>query len=84
VAGLAYAVRANSTASLKLSPSPFNEPRAFRDLQYLAALGPRPPDSDAHEAATMYIFSSLLAAGVDIDRVRMDIFQASTPIGRSK
>jgi glutaminyl-peptide cyclotransferase len=82
VAGLVYAASANSTAGLKLSPSPFNEQRAFGDLKYVASLGPRPPGSDAHEAATTYIFFSLLAAGVDIDHVRMDIFQTSTPIGQ--
>jgi len=69
VAGLVYAASANSTADLKLPFSAFNEQRAFEELKYLASLGPRPPGADPHERATMYIFSSLLAAGVDIRAV---------------
>ena len=61
VAGFLYAASANSTAGLTLSPSPFNEQRAFEDLKRFTELGPRPPGSDAHDWAYLFIHLGSLA-----------------------
>ena len=57
----------------------FDGARAFKDLERLVALGPRPPASPALERAREYITAQLATAGVE---VRRDRFTASTPIGR--
>lgn len=57
----------------------FDEARAFKDLERLVALGPRPPGSQSLERAREYITAQLAKAGVE---VRRDPFTASTPIGR--
>ena len=80
--GLVYGDNGNSTAGVALSPSPFNEQRAFDELKLLTTIGPRPPGSVAHDGTTIYLFDALLAAGVGFDGVHLDTFQASTPIGQ--
>jgi hypothetical protein len=82
VAGFVYAASANSTAGLTLPPSPFNEQRAFQDLKQFTELGPRPPGSDVHDWAYLFIHLGLLGAGVDVHNVSFDTFEASTPIGK--
>jgi protein-S-isoprenylcysteine O-methyltransferase Ste14 len=82
MAGLAYAATANSTAGLKLSPSPFNQQRAFQDLKNFAALGPRPPGSDAHDFTRLILNLSFMADGVDAKNVDFQTFEASTPVGK--
>ncbi|HTS59074.1 MAG TPA: M28 family metallopeptidase [Terriglobales bacterium] len=77
----AWAKYTNSTADATLPPSPFNEQRAFEDLERFAALGPRPPGSDAHDWAYLLIHLSLLGAGVDVHNVEFDSFKSSTPVG---
>ena len=78
---LVWTESANPTADAKLLPSPFNEQRAFEDLERFAALGPRPPGSDAHDWTYLLIHRSLLGAGVDVHNVEFDSFKASTPVG---
>jgi Zn-dependent M28 family amino/carboxypeptidase len=56
----------------------FDGARAFKDLERLAAVGPRPPGSPAIERARDYITARLAAAGAE---VRHDPFTASTPDG---
>src|SRR5260370_16641971 len=56
----------------------FNGERAFRDLEALVKLGPRPPGSLALEEARKYITRQLSAVGAE---VRDDSFVASTPVG---
>src|SRR5262249_19673649 len=53
--------------------------RAFKDLEQLVALGPRPPESQALERAREYITSQLGTVGVEVQR---DAFTATTPVGR--
>jgi glutaminyl-peptide cyclotransferase len=81
IEGLAWTRYTNSTAGAKLPPSPFNEHRAFEDLAKFAALGPRPPGSDAHDWTYLLIHLSLLGAGLDVHDVEFDSFKASTPVG---
>lgn len=54
----------------------FDGARAFKDLERLVALGPRPPGSPALERARQYISTQLAAAGTKVQR---DPFTPSTP-----
>ena len=54
----------------------FDGARAFKDLERLVALGPRPPGSQAIEQARHYICSELSASGAQVQR---EPFIASTP-----
>jgi Zn-dependent M28 family amino/carboxypeptidase len=56
----------------------FDGARAFKDLERLVALGPRPPGSPAIERARDYIAAMLAATRAE---VRHDPFTASTPDG---
>ena len=56
----------------------FDGARAFKDLERLVALGPRPPGSAVIEQARQYIGAQLAAAGAE---VRRDPFTPSTPDG---
>jgi Zn-dependent M28 family amino/carboxypeptidase len=57
----------------------FDGARAFKDLEQLVALGPRPPGSPALERAREYITAQLETGGLEVQR---DPFTASTPVGR--
>jgi aminopeptidase-like protein len=81
IGAVAWTKYTNSTAGAKLPPSPFNEQRAFEDLERFAALGPRPLGSNAHNWTYLLIHLSLLGAGVDVHKVEFDSFKASTPVG---
>jgi glutaminyl-peptide cyclotransferase len=81
IGAVAWTKYTNSTAGAKLPPSPFNEQRAFEDLERFAALGPRPLGSEAHDWTYLLIHLSLLGAGVDVHNVEFDSFKASTPVG---
>jgi glutaminyl-peptide cyclotransferase len=56
----------------------FDGARAFKDLERLVALGPRPPGSQAIEQARQHICAELAAAGAQVQR---EAFIASTPDG---
>ena len=56
----------------------FDGERAFEDLRYLVALGPRPPDSTALEEARKYIAQELANAGAEVS---CESFMATTPMG---
>lgn len=58
--------------------SDFSGERAFRDLEQLVKLGPRPPGSHALEEARDYITRGLSAAGAEVWN---DSFVATTPLG---
>ena len=57
----------------------FDGARAFKDLEQLVALGPRPPGSPALERAREYITAQLETGGLEVQR---DPFTATTPVGR--
>ena len=57
----------------------FDGARAFKDLEQLVALGPRPPGSPALERAREYITAQLETGGLEVQR---DPFTANTPVGR--
>jgi len=59
-----------------LAATGFDGGRAFRDVEHLVALGPRPPGSPALERARGYITGELRRAGW---RVREHAFTARTP-----
>jgi len=61
-----------------LAATGFDGGRAFRDVEHLVALGPRPPGSPALERARGYITGELRRAGW---RVREHAFTARTPRG---
>jgi Zn-dependent M28 family amino/carboxypeptidase len=63
---------------LARSAAGFDGARAFKDLEELVALGPRPPGSPALERAREYITAQLGTAGVEVQR---DPFTAGTPVG---
>ena len=48
------------------NPIPFNEKRAFADLQYQVSLGPRTPGSKAHETTVSWLVASLQKSGWDV------------------
>ena len=73
------AIHHGARTDLTRTPEGFDGARAFKDLEQLVALGPRPPGSQALERAREYITAQLACAGVE---VRRDPFAASTPIGR--
>lgn len=57
---------------VNLDDSPFavfSADRAWADLEALAALGPRPPGSDASRAAREYLRAGLLEAGLTVQEV---------------
>lgn len=56
----------------------FDGSAAFKDLEQLVALGPRPPGSPALERARAYITAQLGTASVEVQR---DPFTAPTPVG---
>ena len=57
----------------------FDGARAFKDLEQLVALGPRPPGSPAIERAREYITARLGTTAAEVQR---DPFTATTPVGR--
>jgi hypothetical protein len=63
---------------LRAAAEGFDGARAFRDLQRLVALGPRPAGSPALAEARRYIADQLSDAGVEIS---YDSFVATTPTG---
>ena len=58
--------------------SPFDEHRAWKDLEYLTSLGPRPSGSEAMTAQQAHICRELRAAGL---KVQQQTFDAETPRG---
>ncbi len=65
-------------AGLPLAAAAFDGTRAYRDVERLVALGPRPPGSPALDRARAYLAGELRAAGW---RVREQPFTAATPRG---
>lgn len=58
--------------------SPFQESRAWADLEHIVALGPRPAGSEAMVKQQEYILSELRKAGL---KTREFAFVAATPLG---
>ncbi|MEX2160863.1 MAG: M28 family peptidase [Anaerolineales bacterium] len=57
--GLMFMLQANQTE--------FDGQRALADADYQMALGPRVPESEAHEAAVQWMSDSLIAAGWEVE-----------------
>ncbi len=70
--------RHRAQAEAFVAADDFSGERAFRDLEELVKLGPRPPGSEALEEARKYITRQLSAAGAE---VQADSFLAATPAG---
>jgi hypothetical protein len=60
------------------SESPFDQARAWRDLEFIVGLGPRPAGSEKAAALRQYIARELEGAGLS---VREHAFEAQTPVG---
>ncbi len=70
--------RHRARAEAFVAADEFSGERAFRDLEELVTLGPRPPGSQALEEARKYITRQLSSAGAE---VQADSFVAATPAG---
>jgi glutaminyl-peptide cyclotransferase len=57
--GLMFMLQANQTE--------FDGQRALADVEYQLALGPRVPESEAHQAAVQWMSDSLIAAGWEVE-----------------
>ncbi len=66
------------SSNLQLSPSPFNEQRAFAELERIASFGPRPPGSPALQRTRSYLVTQLRTAGAHVSE---DPFMGQTPLG---
>ena len=60
------------------SESPFDQDRAWRDLEHIVGLGPRPAGSPKAAALRAYLTSELHGIGLG---VREHAFEAETPVG---
>jgi peptidase M28-like protein len=81
-AGLAGLLLVLAGAALAASAgAPFDGTAAFRHLERLVAIGPRPAGSPGAARARDYITAELRSAGVN---VRVEGFEADTPDGRIK
>src|SRR5712692_2312558 len=70
--------RQRARAEAFVAADDFSGERAFRDLEELVKLGPRPPGSQALEEARKYITRQLSSAGAE---VQADSFVVATPAG---
>ena len=81
-AGLAGLLLVLAGATLAASAdAPFDGAAAFRHLERLVAIGPRPAGSSGAARTRDYITAELRRAGV---KVRVEAFEADTPDGRIK
>jgi glutaminyl-peptide cyclotransferase len=69
---------ASAACSTGAAPDSFDAARAWRDLEHLVALGPRPAGSEALEKTRAYIESELTHAGLHPQR---EPFRVSLPPG---
>jgi glutaminyl-peptide cyclotransferase len=76
---LAVALALLVAAPAVAADAPFDGGAAFRDLERLVAIGPRPAGSPGAARARAYILGELRAAGI---RARVEPFEADTPHGR--
>jgi hypothetical protein len=60
------------------SESPFDQARAWRDLEFIVGLGPRPAGSDNAASLRRYLTGELQGIGLG---VREHAFEAKTPVG---
>lgn len=58
--------------------SPFNAERAWKDLEHLVAMGPRPSGSEAMVSQQQFVLRELRSAGLE---TRRQIFESVTPRG---
>jgi hypothetical protein len=77
---VAYGVQRGGNPAGTVPPkvSPFDEDRAFSDLQRVVGFGPRPAGSEALARTRDYIVQELQKAGLTAE---LDHFTAQTPIG---
>lgn len=78
--GLRRALKPNELERVVIQQkySPFDRERAYRDLQAILALGPRPPGSDALAEARRYIRREMAMQNIS---VREHSFETVTPLG---
>ena len=60
------------------SESPFDQARAWRNLEFIVGLGPRPAGSEKAAVLRQYLTNELSGAGLT---VREHAFEAKTPVG---
>ena len=60
------------------SQSPFDQARAWRDLEFVVGLGPRPAGSEKAAALRQYLAREIRGIGLE---VRQHTFEAKTPVG---
>ncbi len=68
----------NERVRVVASESPFDQARAWRDLEHIVGLGPRPAGSEKAAELRRYIAEELRGAGLG---VREQAFEAKTPSG---
>ena len=78
---LAVALGALALGAGPARPAPFDGAAAFRHLERVVALGPRPAGSPASAKTRAYILAELRAASIT---ARVEPFEADTPHGRLK
>jgi Zn-dependent M28 family amino/carboxypeptidase len=61
------------------SESPFDKDRAWRDLEYVVGLGPRPAGSETAETLRKYLREQLNIVGLSVREHR---FEVETPLGQ--
>jgi hypothetical protein len=76
--GLKQNLVSSTHVVIKSTYSPFKSDRAFKDLEAIVALGPRPPGSEALARCRLYIKVALAEAGVAVHEYP---FTAETPLG---
>lgn len=84
LSALGAALGCGSGSAASQSPE-FDQARAWKDLEALVALGPRPPGSEALEATRAYIERELRAAGLEPVREPFDVkpppgFKSEKPV----
>lgn len=74
----ALALAACATAAQDGAPAAFDGARAFRHLERITAIGPRPSGSPGAAATRAYIIRELKAIGLEVET---QAFEAATPAG---
>ncbi len=63
-----------------VAQSPFNAPRAWKDLEYLVQLGPRPTQSEGMAKQQAYLQRELRRAGLTVHRLEGEVTTAQGPV----
>lgn len=71
--GTRSAVRSRPVPPIPVAPSDFSAERAWANLESIVALGPRPADGPAAAAARIYLTNRLVASGLQIEEIELDL-----------